>query len=186
MPVSRLNEKNLLLGAWRATVAAADPRTLTAGRFPPAPAGRLCIIAAGKAALPMADAALEHYSGRTDAVEGVIAAPGPLPDRVGPLSCIEAEHPVPDAGSFRAGAAAAELAGTLGPDDLLLCLVSGGASALLNAPDGISGEEVEDLYRQLLASGLGITELNTVRRKLCRLKGGGLARLAAPARMHAL
>lgn len=181
MDISGETARNLLLGAWRDGVAAADPALLAGNRFPPAPAGRLCIVAAGKGALAMARAALRHYADSTDRIEGLVAAPGPLTGSAGPLTCIEAEHPVPGPGSFRAGEEAVRLARSLGPGDHLLCLVSGGASALLVAPDGISQAEMQALYRDLLASGAAIHELNTVRRKICLLKGGGLARLAAPA-----
>lgn len=178
--------RSLLLNAWKGAVAAADPAALVAGRFPGTPAGRLCIIAVGKAAAAMAGAALEHYRDFRGPVHGLVVAPGPLPAALGPLTCVAAEHPLPGPGSFRAGAEAARLAADLGPGDLLLCLVSGGASALLFAPDGARYADVRALCGDLLESGAAISEVNTVRRKLCLLKGGGLARLAAPARVFAL
>jgi glycerate 2-kinase len=93
-------------------------------------------------------------------------------------------HPVPDANSLRAGQRALELAGKLGKSDLLLCLISGGGSALMSAPHpGLSLDDLQTLTSALLACGARIDEINTLRRHLDRVKGGGLARTAHPARV---
>ena len=98
-----------------------------------------------------------------------------------------ASHPVPDARGAYAAEAVLEIAGALGPDDLLLVLISGGASALLPAPvPGVTLEEKARLTGELMRAGATIEELNTVRKHLSRVKGGGLARAAAPARVACL
>ncbi|RME06240.1 MAG: glycerate kinase, partial [Anaerolineae bacterium] len=100
---------------------------------------------------------------------------------------IPAAHPVPDERNLRAARAVSELLAGLQADDLLLCLISGGGSALLTAPaDGIALADLQKLTRQLLACGATIEEINTLRKHLSRLKGGRLAQQAAPARVEAL
>jgi glycerate 2-kinase len=93
-------------------------------------------------------------------------------------------HPVPDANSLRAGQRALELAAQLGEKDLLLCLISGGGSALMSAPHSdLTLDDLQNLTSALLACGARIDEINTLRRHLDRIKGGGLARAASPARV---
>jgi glycerate 2-kinase len=93
-------------------------------------------------------------------------------------------HPVPDANSLRAGQRSLELAGKLGESDLMLCLISGGGSALMTAPhSGLTLDDLRTLTSALLACGARIDEINTLRRHLDRVKGGGLARTAYPARV---
>ena len=142
------------------------------------------VLGAGKAAAAMARTVEAHY--RSHNVEGfVITRYGhALPTRT--LEVIEAGHPVPDETGRAATARALELAHSLGPDDLLLCLVSGGGSALLTAPDGVSFDRKIELTRALLRSGAAITEMNTVRKHLSRVKGGRLAAAASPARVLSL
>jgi len=146
--------------------------------------GRLVMVAAGKAAGAMARAAERILGGRLDAAIAVASAPGP-PLGLGPLRV--AGHPIPDA----RGAAATEeieaLARGLDRRDLLLVLLSGGASALLPAPAaGISLEDKASVTASLLRAGATIAELNGVRKHLSRVKGGGLAAAAAPARVECL
>lgn len=96
-------------------------------------------------------------------------------------------HPVPSENSLKAGIKALELAHSLGPDDLLVCLISGGGSALMTAPHpGLSLDDLRSLTSALLACGARIDEINTLRRHLDQVKGGGLARAAAPARVVSL
>jgi hydroxypyruvate reductase len=146
--------------------------------------GRLVLLAAGKAAGTMARAAEAVLKDRIDAALAVAPAGSSAPPRV---RLLLAGHPAPD----RRGAAAAEevlsLAGGLGRGDVLLVLLSGGASALLPAPvPGVSLEEKAALTAELMRAGATIQELNIVRKHLSRLKGGGLARAAAPARVVCL
>lgn len=93
-------------------------------------------------------------------------------------------HPIPNADSLRAGQRALELAAKLGKNDLMLCLVSGGGSALMTCPQpGLSLDDLQTLTATLLACGARIDEINSLRRHLDRVKGGGLARAACPARV---
>ena len=146
--------------------------------------GRVAIVAVGKAAVPMARAAEEVLGDRlTLGIAVSTAAQGPL-DRV---RLRTASHPVPDARGLAAAAEVVALARDLGQDDLLLVLLSGGASALLPSP--AAGVTLEDKARTtalLLRTGATIHELNAVRKHLSWLKGGGLARAAAPARVVTL
>jgi hydroxypyruvate reductase len=147
--------------------------------------GRLVLVAAGKAAAAMARAA-EHVLGeRID--DAIAVAPSGVPSVLRRTRLMRAGHPVPDAAGAQAAEAVLGLARGLGGDDLLLVLVSGGASALLPAPvAGVSLEDKARLTGELMRAGATIEELNTVRKHLSRLKGGGLARAAAPARVACL
>jgi len=148
------------------------------------PRGRLLVIAAGKAAPAMARAAYGVLGDRI--AEGIVVSPVPASVPVG-FELQLAGHPVPDAGGLRAAVAVESRLLGLGADDLVLVLLSGGASALLPAP--VAGISLDDKARTtalLLRSGATIHELNAVRKHLSRLKGGGLARAARPARVVAL
>lgn len=181
----------------RAALAAAEPRRLVrrqivarAGNFEIGGVrvgprrGRVALVAAGKAALAMAQAAEEALGERL--AEGLAVstmATGPL-ERVRVLS---ASHPVPDARGIAAARAVEALARSLSKDDLLVVLLSGGASALLPAPaEGLTLEDKARTTSLLLRAGATIHELNAVRKHLSWLKGGGLARAAAPARVVTL
>lgn len=181
-----LKFRQILTSAWDAALLAADPAAALDGTFPPAGNGRLVIIALGKAALAMARAALTHYAAASVPVTGAVAGPGLETGLLGPLTVHRGGHPVPDQDSVRAGETVLQAVHGLTASDLVLVLLSGGASACATVPDGIGLEDLQELNRQLLASGAAISEFNTVRRKLCRLKGGGLARAAAPAQVRAL
>jgi glycerate 2-kinase len=181
-----------LLDLFGAAVAAAHPDSCVAPHLPAPPAGgRLLILAAGKAAGAMAEVAERHYVDQC----------GMAADRVGGLAVtrhgygrptrfvrlIEAGHPVPDAAGLAATFETLALADGVGPADLVLVLISGGASANWIAPAlGLSLSEKQALTRELLASGASISEINTVRKHLSRIKGGRLAERAAPARLVAI
>ena len=150
--------------------------------------GRVLLIGMGKAAAKMAEAAAELLGSALSA--GVLvtkyghAAGARLP---GCLRVIEAGHPVPDENGLTGAGAIQELLRDSQPGDLVLGLVSGGASALTPLPEPpISLADLQHMTELLLRSGATINELNTVRKHIDRLKGGGLARLAAPARLAAL
>ncbi len=148
--------------------------------------GRLVVVAVGKAAVPMAAAAEERLGARLDAGLAVTSA-GASPLALGRVLVRTAGHPIPDARGLAAAAEVEALARGLGADDLLLVLLSGGASALLPAPaEGVTLEEKARTTSLLLRAGATIHELNAVRKHLSRLKGGGLARAGAPARVVAL
>ena len=150
--------------------------------FRPGP-GRTLLVAAGKAAWQMAKAAVDTLGQvdggvevtKYDHVKGAI--PG--------VDCYEAGHPVPDNGSFFATARALELVQGLTADDTVLFLLSGGGSALFEQPF-VSGEELQDITRQLLACGADIVEMNTIRKRLSRVKGGRFAQACAPANVFAV
>jgi hydroxypyruvate reductase len=147
------------------------------------------ILAVGKAATPMAEEAARILGDRLDGGLLVTSGTGRGERRLsgGRLRLREAGHPLPDARGLLASAEAQRLLASLGRDDLLLLLLSGGASALLPAPmEPVSLAEKARTTRLLLEAGATIHELNTVRKHLSRLKGGQLARLASPARVAAL
>ncbi|HEX6738274.1 MAG TPA: glycerate-2-kinase family protein, partial [Vicinamibacteria bacterium] len=145
---------------------------------------RLVVVSAGKAAGPMAQAAEEVLGERIDHALAVdTSARGTLQRTQVRL----ARHPVPDRRGLEAAAALESLAQGLDKDDLLLVLVSGGASALLPAPvPGITLEDKAVVTSLLTRAGATIGDTNTVRKHLSRLKGGGLARAASPARVVCL
>ncbi len=150
--------------------------------FRPGP-GRTLLVAAGKAAWQMANAAVQAL-GTVDG--GVVVTKydhvkGSIPG----VDCYEAGHPVPDNGSFFATARALELVQRLSADDTVLFLLSGGGSALFEQPL-VTGEELQDITRQLLACGADIVEMNTIRKRLSRVKGGRFAQACAPAKVFAV
>ncbi|WP_437759266.1 DUF4147 domain-containing protein [Sorangium sp. So ce1389] len=165
-----------------------------------APGSRVFVVAAGKAALGMARGALRSWGDRVAGGLAVTVATTAVPAReepsaladpeeaaLRPLRVMRAAHPIPDARSVDAAEAALAVAAALGPGDLLLALISGGASALLAAPPaGVSLAEKQALVAALLEGGAPIQEVNLVRRHLSRIKGGRLAAAAAPARVLTL
>ncbi|MEA1976519.1 MAG: DUF4147 domain-containing protein [Chloroflexota bacterium] len=149
------------------------------------PGARIYLVAFGKAAPAMTRAAVEIL--QNQAVTGVIAAPRPIDDLPPSLQVFRAGHPLPDSGSLAAGRAAEQLFESATADDLLLALISGGGSAMLELPlPSIELDALRLLNTRLIQSGLPIDKINTVRRALSRIKNGGLARLAAPARVVSL
>ncbi len=173
---------------FRIAVAAAHPATCLPPLLPAPPAGRLVLLAAGKAAGSMTQVAEDHYLDRLKLPRGrftgiAVARHGyGRPTRA--VEMIEAGHPVPDAAGLRAATRALALADAAGADDLVLVLISGGASANWIAPaPGIAFADKQALTRALLRSGATIGEINTVRKHLSCIKGGRLARHAYPARL---
>ena len=145
--------------------------------------GRVLLVAAGKAAWQMAHAAVEAL-GAVDA--GVVVTKyGHVKGDIPGVTCYEAGHPVPDANSFAATAAALELVRGLTAADTVLFLLSGGGSALFEQPL-LPADELQDVTRQLLACGADIVEMNTIRKRLSAVKGGRFALACAPARVYAV
>ncbi len=145
--------------------------------------GKTLLVAAGKAAWQMAKAAVQTL-GQVDG--GVVVTKydhvkGEIPG----VTCFEAGHPVPDENSFAATQKALELVHNLNEQDTVLFLLSGGGSALFEQPL-ISGEELQDITGQLLASGADIVEMNTVRKRLSAVKGGRFALACAPAQVFSI
>ena len=143
--------------------------------------GKLILVAAGKAAWSMANAAYEALGA---AIDGgiVITKHGHARGAIGPLTVREAGHPVPDGDTFSATARALELTCGLTRADTVLLLLSGGGSALFESPL-VPREELQDVTRQLLACGADIVEMNTIRKRLSAVKGGRFALHCAPARV---
>ncbi len=141
------------------------------------PKGRLILVAAGKAAWQMAKAATDTV--RVDSGIMITKYGHVMGDLPG-IICCEAGHPVPDQNSFDATKKAIETAGDLTADDTVLFLLSGGGSALFEAPL-ISADELQDVTKQLLACGADIVEINTIRKRLSAVKGGRFAEICSPA-----
>ena len=176
------SEREVLLSLFQAAVDAAAPELCVPRHLPPPPAGRTVVIGAGKAAAAMALAVETHWPADRPLSGLVVTRYG---HGVGPLhriGVVEASHPVPDAAGHAAARRMLDLVGGLGPDDLVLCLISGGGSALLALPVGLVGlADKQAVNRALLRSGAGIHEMNCVRKHLSAIKGGRLAAAAAPA-----
>ncbi|HET7904517.1 MAG TPA: DUF4147 domain-containing protein [Candidatus Eisenbacteria bacterium] len=172
---------------WRAVARALSVRgrTLRAGsaRASLGPGGRVILIAIGKASLGMTRGALERVG--TLVTDGVVVHPeGARPGSGWPraLRFLPGSHPVPTRASLRAGRAAAACAAGARPGDVVLVLLSGGGSAMAEWPrPGLGTADLRRATRELQRAGADIHALNTVRRALSRLKGGGLARLAGGA-----
>jgi hydroxypyruvate reductase len=169
---------------FEAAIRAADPRAIVPAHLPSPPKGRTIVIGAGKAAAAMAKAVEDHWQGP---LEGLVVTRYGHGLPVRRIEVVEAAHPVPDARGFDAARRILALAGGAGPDDLVLCLLSGGGSALLTLPaEGIPLADKQAVNRALLASGADIGEMNIVRKHLSAIKGGRLAVAAHPARMVSL
>ena len=179
-----MTPEELLKAMFKAGVDAALPQVCVPAHLPPRPKGRTVIIGAGKASGAMAKALEDAWDGPLDGL--VVTRYGyRLPTER--LEVVEAAHPVPDAEGLEAAKRVFGLVQGLTENDLVLCLISGGGSALLTMPaDGISLEDKQAVNKALLASGATISEMNTVRKHLSAIKGGRLARAAYPAQVVAL
>ena len=176
--------RDVLNALFQAAVQAASPAQTLATHMPGQPAGRTVVIGAGKAAASMAQALEAAWDGDLSGV--VVTRYGhALP--LSRIRVIEASHPVPDAAGLAATEQILDAVGGLTQDDLVICLMSGGGSALLCQPlPGIAPDDKRDINRQLLHSGASISEMNCVRRHLSAVKGGRLAAACLPARVHTL
>jgi len=174
-----------------AAVQRAQPLATLGAQLPPPPRGRTVVIGAGKAGGAMAQA-LEALWPADEPLSGLIVTRyGHTPPRPAGLAerieVVEASHPVPDAAGRQAAERMLKLVEGLGADDLVLCLISGGGSALLTAPcDGLTLADKQAVSRALLHSGAHIGEMNCVRKHLSRIKGGRLAAACAPAQLLTL
>src|SRR5579862_7756379 len=176
--------REFLQTLFHAAVAAAHPQSCLPPLLPQAPPGKLILLAAGKAAGSMVETAEGFYLDRlglpASRLAGVAVARHGYgrPTRV--VEMIEAGHPIPDAAGLAAAEKALKLAAGAGDDDLVLVLMSGGASANWIAPaEGVSFADKQAVTRALLRSGANIGEINTVRKHLSAIKGGRLAVAAA-------
>ena len=184
MSAPKAHPRSVLRALFDAAVDAAAPARCLPPHLPEPPRGRTVVVGAGKASAAMARAVADHWPGELGGL--VITRYGhAAPTRS--IEVVEAAHPVPDRAGRDAARRILDLATGLGEDDLLLCLISGGGSALLALPaQDVSLEDKQDVNRALLGAGATITEMNCVRKHLSAIKGGRLAAAAAPARVVAL
>ena len=177
-------DREILRRLFDTAVEAANPVKAVVRNLPQKPGGRTVVIAVGKAAIPMAKAVDDNWDGP---LEGLVIAPHGYSHDLKRLRLVHGSHPVPDKTSLAAAEQALALASTLGPDDLLIALISGGASALMSKPvAGISIEEKFGLVKAVLKCGANIGELNCVRKQVSAVKGGRLARAAGKAAIWTL
>lgn len=176
--------RDFLRRLFDAALAAADPARCVPAHLPAPPKGRTVIIGAGKAAAKMASAVESHWPGPLQGLVVTRYGHG-MPCRN--IEVVEAAHPVPDLAGQRAAARILEMVRGLTADDLVLCLISGGGSALLALPaPGLTIDDKRAVNRALLRSGANIAEMNCVRKHLSAIKGGRLAVAAAPAQIMSL
>ena len=174
----------LLRRMFDAAVASAQPLLCVPQHLPEPPRGRLVVIGAGKASSAMAQAVEANWNGP---LQGLIVTRYGYSVPCQHIEIVEAAHPVPDESGLRAAQRMLDLVNGLGPDDLVLCLISGGGSALLALPQPhLSLADKQAVNRELLRCGASISEMNCVRRHLSAIKGGRLAAACYPARVLTL
>jgi len=186
------NPEKVLRDLFGVAVAAADPAKCVPphldGLVPDdqeKTGGRIVVVGAGKASAAMARAVEEYWPERE--IIGLVVTRYGFAVACDRIEIVEAAHPVPDAAGLRAAERILAIAQELGPDDLLLCLISGGGSALLTLPgEGLVLEDKQAVNAALLRSGATIGDMNCVRKHLSGIKGGRLAAAAAPARVVSL
>ena len=184
MSIPIIDPRDLLLSLFDAAVEAAQPARCLPPFLPAPPKGKTIIVGAGKAAASMAAVVEGHWTGPISGLVVTRYGHG-VPCRS--VEVVEAGHPVPDEAGFEAARRMVELVEGLSPDDLVLCLLSGGGSALLTMPaPGVPLADKQAVTRALLACGADIHEINTVRKHLSAIKGGRLAVACAPATVHTL
>ncbi|MSQ52627.1 MAG: glycerate kinase [Betaproteobacteria bacterium] len=181
----------LLMALYDAAVRRAMPAAVMARYLPEPPAGRTVAVGAGKAAGAMVHALEDHWPAGAALSGLVVTRYGHIPPRDAALAprvrVVEAGHPVPDANGERAAREILGLVGVLTERDLVLCLISGGGSALLTLPaQGVTLSQKQEINRALLLSGANIAEMNCVRKHLSAIKGGRLGAACAPARVVTL
>jgi len=191
MSIEANHPQNFLRKLYDAAVRRALPAHNTAAFLPPVPKGRTLVLGAGKAAGAMVHAVEALWPADAPLSGLVVTRYDHTPQRPAGLAhridIVEAAHPVPDAAGLQAAQRMLELTQNLTPDDLVLCLISGGGSALLTLPaEGLTLQDKQRINQQLLDSGANIVEMNCVRKHLSRIKGGRLAAACAPAQVVTL
>ena len=177
-------DRDYLLDLFRTAVDRARPASCLARFLPEPAAGRTVVVGGGKAAGAMAEAFEAAWEGEA---EGLVVTRDGYARPTRYLRVVEAAHPVPDERGLKAARQILDLVAGLGADDQVICLLSGGGSALLTCPaEGVGLEAKQAVTRSLLRSGAPIQDINTVRRRLSAIKGGGLARAAFPAKVVTL
>lgn len=179
-----MDAPQLLHRMFEAAVSAADPAACLPPHLPQPPAGKVVVVGAGKASGAMARALEQNWHG---SLSGLVVTRYGHKVPTEQIEVVEASHPVPDEAGRQAALRMVPLVAGLGPQDMVLCLISGGGSALMTAPaDGISLEDKQEVNRRLLACGATISEINCLRKHLSALKGGRLAAAAHPAQVVSL
>jgi len=179
-----VDPKALLESMFNAAIAAAQPALRVPQLLPPPPAGRLIVIGAGKASAAMAKAVEDHWPGE---LSGVVVTRYGYSVPCKRIEIVESAHPVPDAASERASQRLFETVRELRENDVVLALISGGASSLVVAPlPGLTLDDKQAVNRALLKSGASIGEMNCVRKHLSAIKGGRLAAACHPAKVMTL
>ncbi len=174
----------LLRAMFDAAIASAQPALVVPRHLPQPPRGRLIVIGAGKASAAMARAVETHWAGR---LEGLVVTRYGYAVPCDRIEIVEAAHPVPDSAGQNAARRMLQLVSDLTADDLVLCLISGGGSALLPAPPaGLTLADKQAINNALLRSGATIGEMNCVRRHLSTIKGGRLGAACHPAKVLTL
>ena len=175
------DDRSILRQLFDTAVAAADPGAALL-RFLPASSDRpIVVVGAGKASPAMAGALSEYWTGP---VKGAVVTPYGNANGAGRIAVLEARHPVPDSNGLQAALHLRELVSGLGPDDLVIALISGGGSSLLPCPPkGLALADEIALNEALLESGAPISAMNAIRKQVSLIKGGRLAAAAAPARV---
>jgi len=184
-----MNEEphDLLRRMFDAAIAAAQPALCLPPHLPAAPRGRTLVIGAGKASAEMARAFETHWPGPPDKMGGLVVTRYGYAVPCARIEIVEAAHPVPDAAGLAAAQRLLDLVHGLTADDLVVCLISGGGSALLPLPGpGLTLADKQAINKALLNSGATIGEMNCVRRHLSAIKGGRLAAACHPARVVTL
>jgi len=186
-----MTPRDLLEDLFRTAVAAVHPASCLPGHLPAPPVGGdLIVLAAGKAAGSMTEVAERHYRDAGLApprLKGIAVTRHGYGRPTRHIPVVEAGHPIPDDAGLAAAESTLQLATSAQANDVVLALISGGASANWIAPAaGVTLAEKQAVTRALLRCGAHIGEINTVRKHLSRLKGGRLAALAAPARVLTL
>jgi len=183
-PRDRVAPREFLRALFDAALAASDPQRAVAAALPAPVAGRTVVVGAGKASAAMARAFETAWPGD---LSGLVVTRHGHAVPCERIEIAEASHPVPDAAGERAARRILNLARGLGPGDQLVCLISGGGSALLALPaPGLTLADKQEVTRALLRCGATIGEINTVRKHLSAIKGGRLAAAAAPAQIVTL
>lgn len=180
-----MKARQLLLDMYASAVATVSAEKCLPPFLPqPAPGGRTLVIGAGKGAAAMAKAVEDHWPGEIDGLVVTRYGHGADCKRI---EVVEAAHPVPDEAGRRAAGRMMEMVGQLTENDLVLCLITGGGSALLSLPaEGMTLEQKQAINKALLKSGATISEMNCVRKHLSAIKGGRLALACAPAQVVTL
>lgn len=178
------DERHFLRALFDKAVEATQAENLIPGRLPCCPSGKTVVIGAGKAVAAMARSVEDNWTGE---LSGLVIAPYGHSVACDQIEVVEAAHPLPDAAGSEAAHRIHAIVSDLSAEDLVICLLSGGGSALLPIPaEGISFQDKKSMTGELLKCGANIGEINCVRKHLSAVKGGRLAAACSPARIVTL